>query len=97
MGKYPPATIATRIIPITFCASLPPCAKLKAAEETNCNTLNHFSATAGREFLAILIIMSVIIMDMIIPIMGASTINAMIFSVASILIAWIGSPPIMKA
>ncbi|MNY28047.1 hypothetical protein D3C86_1619990 [compost metagenome] len=41
--------------------------------------------------------MRVMIIDMVIPIIGAKTMKAIIFKVASILMAWIGSAPRIKA
>jgi hypothetical protein len=35
------------MIPITFCASLPPCPILKAAEDTNCSFLNQEFGPVG--------------------------------------------------
>ena len=67
-------------MPITFCASLPPWVKLKAADDTNCRRLNHTSATAGFAFLAILIMIKVITIEMIIPITGAKTMNEIVFN-----------------
>ena len=51
LGMYRLDTIATPIRPITFCASLPPCPMLKAAEESSCNRLNHLSALYGLDLL----------------------------------------------
>src|SRR3546814_20560882 len=95
--KDAPATMATKMMPITFCASLPPCAKLNAAEDTSCSFLNHHSATDGLARLDRLIMISVIITAMIIPTAGANTINEMIFKVAFRLIAQITLSPKIKA
>ena len=70
-SSNPADTIAAAIMPITFCASLPPCPKLKSADETNCNRRNHLSALCGVARLQMFTISTVIKNAMIIPIKGA--------------------------
>src|SRR5690554_8104858 len=69
---------AAPMIPITFCASFPPCPRLNNAEETNCNFLNHCSALCGFDFLQTHIIKTVMKYAVIIPNKGARKINAII-------------------
>src|SRR5260370_36473265 len=49
-GKYLAEYSTAAMIPIVFCASLDPCAKLKAAAETNCSLRKYVSILAGLDF-----------------------------------------------
>src|SRR5690606_7454835 len=91
------AISAVAMIPITFWASLPPWAKLRAAEEINWHTLNHLSATEGLDRLARFMMIRVMIIDMIIPITGANTMKETVFKMALWFIATKGLIPWIQA
>jgi hypothetical protein len=81
-----PETIrATQIIPIDFCASFPPCPRLKAAADKSCNLLKCLSTVDGEWFLANKITMADIRKDMIIPNIGAININITILITPAII------------
>lgn len=75
-----PETInAAHIIPIDFCASLPPCPRLRIDDDSSCNLLKTLSTPEGVDLRRKFTIMLEMIYDISIPGTGAINMNETTF------------------